>query len=355
MSKKDFRVTSFEARTLAWWLSRRNKVDMDPPYQRRGRLWSTADKAYLIDSIFNEYDVPKFYMADFTWGDSPLNEKSLPYAIIDGKQRFEAIFDFYDGAIVLNKDFVLLDEPHLKLGGLGYKDLKEGYADVAIIFDNFNLSVMSVVAKSETPINELFVRLNRGKSLTGAEVRNAMAGQVPKVIRELARHDFFRTNIRFAVTRSQDRNAVAKVLLFEYHGEPRETKKRNLDSFAKSAKRDDKERLELAARRVLDVLDDMTSIFLPRDSLLGSAGIFPVYYWLTREIQEGDYPQLREFLVRIDRERTENRQHSNEKQNGTSIDQELMEFDLLNRSTNDQQSHQRRFQILLVRFNSSEV
>jgi uncharacterized protein with ParB-like and HNH nuclease domain len=61
---------------------------MDPPYQRRGRLWSLTDKAYLIDSILNGYDIPKFYVADFTWGKSALNRRKLPYAIIDGKQRF---------------------------------------------------------------------------------------------------------------------------------------------------------------------------------------------------------------------------------------------------------------------------
>jgi len=71
---------------------------MEPPYQRRGRLWSNTDKACLIDSILNWYDVPKLYVADFTWGDSQLNSEQLPYAIIDGKQRLEAIFEVFEGA-----------------------------------------------------------------------------------------------------------------------------------------------------------------------------------------------------------------------------------------------------------------
>ncbi len=67
VTKKDFKVTPHEARTLIWWLTRRNKIDMNPPYQRRGRLWSDSDKAFLIDSILNGYDIPKLYVADFTW------------------------------------------------------------------------------------------------------------------------------------------------------------------------------------------------------------------------------------------------------------------------------------------------
>jgi len=118
--KKMFKVVHFETKTLSWWRTRRNQIDMDPPYQRRGRLWSVTDKAFLIDSILNGYDVPKVYIADFTWRGSPLNLKKLPYAIIDGKQRFEAIFDFFDGKIVLNDGFVFLEDPSKKLGGLGY-------------------------------------------------------------------------------------------------------------------------------------------------------------------------------------------------------------------------------------------
>jgi hypothetical protein len=164
-SRPALKVTTFEAKTLSWWKARKTRIDMDPPYQRRGRLWSAADKAYLIDSILNGFDVPKLYIADFTYADSKLNKKRLPYAIIDGKQRFEAIFDFFEGQITLNPDFVFLEDRDLKLGGLGYRDLVQNYADVAELFDNYNLAVMGVITNSEELINELFVRLNRSKPL----------------------------------------------------------------------------------------------------------------------------------------------------------------------------------------------
>src|SRR5438046_729720 len=80
-------------------------------------------------------------------------------------------------------------------------------------FDNCNLSVMSVITDDEAKINALFVRLNRSKPLTGAEIRNAMTGKVPGLARKLAGHPFFQKNIRFKIGRGQDRNLAAKLLL----------------------------------------------------------------------------------------------------------------------------------------------
>ncbi|WP_343726963.1 DUF262 domain-containing protein [Burkholderia seminalis] len=343
--KLNFKIQLMEPKPLTWWKSRRTKIDMSPPYQRRGRLWSDTDKAYLIDSILNGYDVPKLYMADFTWGDSPLNTNRLPYAIIDGKQRLEAIFDFFDGNIVLNDDFVYLADPSIKLGGLGYKDLVDNYYEIAEIFETFPLAIVGVVANSDDPINELFVRLNRSKSLTGAEIRNAMVGKTPEAIREVAKQDFFVTNISFSVKRGADLNAAAKLLIFEYSDEPVETKKKNLDGFAKMAA-SQKSQLELAVRRVVEILEEMSQIFLPRDKLLTNAGILPVYYWFIRNQSESDYHLIREFLVNFEESRSENR----EKAADDVLDRRLVEFDNLNRSTNDFQSHVGRLEILEERF-----
>ncbi|HEX4006246.1 MAG TPA: DUF262 domain-containing protein [Acidobacteriaceae bacterium] len=347
-SRKKFRVEQMDARTLTWWAARRSKIDMDPPYQRRGRLWSATDKAFLIDSILNEYDVPKVYMADFTWGETRLNRKKLQYAIIDGKQRLEAIFDFLDGKVVLNRDFIFLEEPNLRLGGLSYQDLKKSYPQVAELFDQFNLVVMRVIASGEGPITELFVRLNRSKPLTGAEIRNAMSGPAPELFRQIAKHEFFKQNVAFTSARGQDLNAAAKIVYFEYSSGLKETKKSSLDQFAKvSAKH--RKALELAGRKVLDVLDDMSEIFLPNDSLLRSAGVFPVYYWFVRSRALKDFPYVREFLVRFEETRKENRSRD---EDDPELDSQLLTYDRLNRSTDDERSHLGRFEALTQKFKS---
>lgn len=349
MASKNFKISSFETKTLIWWINRRDKIDMEPSYQRRGKLWSATDKAYLIDSIINGYDVPKIYIADFTWGNSPLNSKRLPYAIIDGKQRFEAIFDFFNGNIVLNDDFIYLENPSLKLAGLGYKDLLK-YPEVIEEFQNFNLMVMSVYAKNDAPISELFVRLNRSKALTGAEIRNAMAGPAPVLIRQIEKHEFFTTNIRFEVKRGQAQNASAKLLLFEYYKDFKDTKKIDLDDFVGLVRSKNRDRLELAGRYVFENLNSISSIFLPKDALLNSAGIIPVYYWLVRESNERHHSRLREFINAFEIARKRNRQLIRAKSNVAEIKTILIEYDNYNRSTNNEQSHRERFRILKSSF-----
>lgn len=344
-----FKVSIFDPKTLSWWRARKEKIDMDPPYQRRGHLWSPADKAYLVDSILNGFDVPKVYLADFTYSDSNLNRRRLPYAIIDGKQRLEAIFDFFEGNITLNEDFVFLEKPSLKLGGLGYNDLLQNYGDIAEIFDTYHLTVMSVITNSEELINELFIRLNRSKPLTGAEIRNAMAGPAPEVAREMAKHQFFTDYIAFQVKRGQDLNAAMKLLSFEFSGKPQETKKSTLDAFVKVASKD-RAKLEVAARRAYAALDDLTNIFLPKDRLLASSGLLPVYYWFIHGIKPRQYPLVREFLVRFEEKRKENRNRAQAEGLTRRIDRLLLEYDQLNRSTNDLLSHTRRIEILEIKF-----
>ena len=66
-------------------------LNMDPDYQR-GYEWTLEDKQKLIDSIFNNVDIGKFaFIHKQTYGkDEPL------YEVLDGKQRINAICEFYE-------------------------------------------------------------------------------------------------------------------------------------------------------------------------------------------------------------------------------------------------------------------
>lgn len=340
---RNFKISPHTARTLIWWYNRRGEIDFDPPYQRRGRLWSAADKAYLIDSIINGFDVPKLYLADFQFGQSSLNKAKLPYAIIDGKQRLEAVFDFFENKLILNEDCTFRKDPNLKIGGLSLKDLRKSYGKVAEEFENASLDIMSVHAEDEADINEIFVRLNKSKPLTGAEVRNAVAGPVSELARLIASHAFFVENIKFSVARAADLNAGTKLLLFEYEEKQTATKKVDLDRFAKSDV--DRSKLELAGRRALDTLSAMSDIFIPRDPLLSSAGMVPVYYWFIRDLSGEAFWSARRFLLQFETMRKVSRgQHESDL--SEDMLRLLARFETLNRSTNDLQSHVGRVQIL---------
>jgi hypothetical protein len=348
-----FKVQAFDPKPLVWWYARRKQLDLSPSYQRRGGLWSGTDKAYLIDSILNGFDIPKLYVADFTWGGSPLNKSKLPYAIIDGKQRFEAIFGFFESEFPLNPDFIYRTQPERNLAGLRYDQLRIQHPDIAELLDTFPLTVMSVYSDSQELINELFVRLNRNKPLSGAELRNAMTGPASLLIQAIAAHTFFSSTISFSIKRLENQNIAAKLLLFEVSGKPVSTKKNDLDLFVgRPQTKKNRDELELAARRVIDVLDDMSGEFLARDSLLRSSGDIPVIYWVLRDLSAAERAQFRSFYVvfkhALVNVKTAPSALSSFTRNSsmTTVIEERVAYIMASRSVNDEQSHLTRTSIM---------
>jgi hypothetical protein len=337
-----FTIRNFEAKTISWWYDQLENIDFVPSYQRKGRLWSDKDKSYLIDSIFNGFDVPKIYIADFTFFNSLLNEKKKLYAVIDGKQRFEAIFSFYSGELKLDKDFVFVENPAIKLGGLTFPEIKTKYSKIASKFENFNLSVMSVITDDEAMINELFIRMNKSKPLTGAELRNAMSGAIPKITRQIIEHLFFQNKVRFNTARGQDNNVATKLLLIEFRGKFVDTKKIHLDKLVnESIIASENFNIQPAYDMILKNLNLMNGIFDDKDSLLNSSGIIPVYYWFVRNnIKEADIVTIKNFFNYFDSQRKLTRE-------GKIVDSIYIVFDKLAKSLNDQGSLTGCYSILI--------
>lgn len=374
-----FRVIQNPAQTLTSWWDDKDNIDIEPVYQRKGHIWSQAQKQGLVDTILNGFDVPKLYFADFTLLNSNLNEKRKKYAVIDGKQRLLSVFGFFEGEFTLNKDFLFFDDPSLQLGGLSYSDLMANYPKIGRRFDNYNLSVMSVVTDDEAKISELFVRLNTSKPLVGAEIRNAMVGEVPNLIRDLVVHPFW-VKTKFNKLRGQDKNTAAKLLLIEHTGTFVDTKKRQLDNLVAQAKKrpvpaqagpdDEPEDLDdempvtvedvaeaaieaeesdvkRAADRVETVLTRMEKLFIDQDPLLNQQAQIPVIYWLVRNIDPSQLRLVRPFLNEFEKERAANRAIPAGDPNRDAF---LLDFELMSRTSNDQASIGGRYRIMRQRF-----
>jgi len=356
-----FKVTQHPPRNLRWWFEQylEQKVDMRPPYQRRSQIWSRWKRAHLIDSLLNDFDVPKFYVANFAgMPGTKLNANRQAYAIIDGKQRLGAVFEFFEDKFPLNPTSALYDTPAMKLGGMHFSALKQTYPHLAQKIEAFVPTFMDVVTDEEHKIEELFVRLNMGEATTGAERRNAMGGPVPEIIRELSMHPFFVNRIRFATRRMQDYNLIAKLLLLEARSRFVDTKRESLDKLVQEgiAWADavaDKERATVdgpyaeARERLVTVLDRLNGEFEDNDKLLSSPGNIPVYYWFARENAKR-VSELRDFVLHL----TEQIRDALAAQKDTPRrgDPELLSYYTMSRTTNDQESLARRYQIFLRRF-----
>ena len=288
--------------------------------------------------------MPKIYVADFTFFSSTLNENRKPYALVDGKQRFEAMFDFFDGTITLDKDFTYLDDSNLRLGGLSYKDIKAQFPKIASKFDNFNLSVISIITDNESMINEMFIRLNKSKPLTGAELRNAMKGDVPKFTRRIIQHHFFVDKVKFNTQRGQDSNVAAKLLLIEFRGKFVDTKKIHLDRLVDDVVAAESSSLDNAYRVIEKVLGYMDSSFITKDPLLASSGLIPIYYYFYRTYGELYKGQIRNFLVQFEAKRKSSRKT-------VTSDLDYVNFDIYTKSLNDQSSLQGGYKILENKWN----
>lgn len=344
-----FEVDLYKQYSLKWWWRNRAKIDMSPSYQRKPGLWSTKDQAFLIDSLINEYDLPKFYIADFTYiADSELNEKGLPFAIIDGKQRFEAIVNFFDNKLPLNKDIKVRSAKGIKLGGLLYKDIVQKHPEIATRIEEYRITMMRVITDEPTLIEEMFVRLNRGKSLAGAEIRNAMVGNAAPIVREVVLHDVFAEKINFSTQRGQDLNAAMKLVVLEMAGGPANTKKPHLDKGVHVWANSSEASRAKHRRTLLDTLDKMSQVFGGSDDLLKTAGPLPVYYLLIKDLRKNELSNIRSFLTSFNSRITEARKLI--KLGKRVNDSPAASYIEASRSTNDEASYRQRLRILYTEY-----
>lgn len=343
-----FLITQHEPRSLIDWFAKRDQIDLNPGFQRRSSLWGRNKQIKLIDTILNGYDVPKLYLADYRSYGSSNRETDKDYAVIDGKQRLEAIFRFFKNELILEKrDCRIADDPSIDVDKLTYAALQRLYPHLAARAEKYELTVMSVVSNDKQRIRDMFVRLNFGVPVNGAERRNAMLGIVPELIHEIAKHEFFTTKIRFNIARMAEYNVAAKLLLIEVRGKFVDTKAKNLDDLVIEGEARNITPFQDAKNRCVQILDVLTQVFYGRDPLLSAGGSVPLYYWLARSRRDVAL-RLRPFLDGFTKDVRRNLELLRD--NPPAANPELSKYYTMGRTTNDQASLEGRFRILDERF-----
>ena len=340
----DFEITSLSDSSVLRLVDIRDRIKIDPEYQRPGGVWSLENKQLFIDSLLNRYDIPKLYFHALL-GDG--GNQPFRYAIIDGRQRLEAIWDFFDGRFPLADEFIFFDSPETDAGGMTYEELARNFPKLLSRLHSRILDVQIVNVGDIDTIEDMFSRLNEAVPLNAAEKRNAFGGPLPPLLRELAEHDFFRTRIRIPATRYRHLDIAAKMFYLQYRGDFADTKRASLDHFVKHASDVDEDEILESMDCVGDALDAMCRIFTENDSLLRSSGMVIVYFVLVSKLLTEDRPIDfgRSELVEFEERRRENRARFVAEED--NVDFRLIEFDELIRSSNDGSSIQRRWEVLL--------
>ncbi|MEM8488850.1 MAG: DUF262 domain-containing protein, partial [Bacteroidota bacterium] len=170
--------------------SERDDIDVNPYYQRKGEVWTLQKKQLLIDSIINDYDIPKLYFHKLNGNHT--SGGNFDFSIIDGKQRLEAIWGFIDGRFSISDDFVYLADKAIDAKGMTYSELASRYPKIKIRFDSYILPIILVETDDIDLIEDMFSRLNEAVPLNAAEKRNALGGPMAKAIRQVADTSFFK-------------------------------------------------------------------------------------------------------------------------------------------------------------------
>ncbi len=333
--------------TIMRLYSEKDLINTEPDYQRAGGIWTLEKKQLLIDSILNSYDIPKIYLHAFTREQRAGNEFS--YAIIDGKQRLETIWQFMEGAFTLSPDFEYQEDPSILLMSLGYSDLAASFPKLKIYFDSFVLPIVCVETDDIELIEDMFSRLNEAVPLNAAEKRNAIGGDLVSAIRDISSHPLFQNKVSFSNRRFQHREVAARLLLIEHNigalGKISDTKKVYLDALARNYKTGKLSEVNSLAGIVRNNLNRMNTLFVQGDELLRAQGNMALYYLLVKSADESAHALTRSEIFAFREAVRQNRISAENDYEDANF--ELLEYDRLSQQgTNDASNLRERLRII---------
>jgi len=185
--------------------SYKDTFDLNPPYQRRGGIWTKAQRQLLVDSVLGGFDIPKLYLHENPWH-SPDKE----YAVADGKQRLLTLWSYMNNEFPISENFTLVDSTNLPNGlprpGSFYKDLAPAWQDhfAGTSLDFVVITTPKDAKDAERAIREVFTRLNSGASLSAGEKARARAGSLQDLARSISTHDFLTKRVSISTKRGED-------------------------------------------------------------------------------------------------------------------------------------------------------
>jgi|GEM_PF-4723321 len=192
-------------------------INYQPDFQRRS-VWSEKQKVYLIDTLLNDFSIPKVYVRQIYDEQRGGNI----YEIIDGQQRLTTIMAF------LNGEFKLSKKRHPKPEYFDYNLEDKYFHDLSIDqkkkIINYTISV-DLVEGTKEEITEMFLRLNLSNtSLNSLEIINSQYfGDFKAAVSTLSEEfieKFVENKILSAssIKRMGDMSLVSSCLVFQLYG-----------------------------------------------------------------------------------------------------------------------------------------
>lgn len=329
-------------------------VDLDPPYQRESDVWKQATRSVLIDSIINGLDVPKLYFETATSRRIGPDGLTYQYAVIDGKQRLEAIIAFLADELTLADDFRYYEDEAVQAAGMTLSQLQEQHPILAQRFLDFELPIVRVTSDSGDLIEEMFQRLNASTALNAAERRNALTGPTRDAANTLAEHQLLVSRSPIRSARYKYRELGAKFLAIEHQlasrGKIIDTKADTLYNLFVATRGSSPlisaSNMQEYQAFAQQTLDRMVAVFDQDDRLLASIGTVVVYYIAFREQTFADAVDRDKLAEFEDLRRQAAQMAEDEPAYIRAGNARLREYNVFVQSTNDGRALVRRAEIL---------
>lgn len=247
MSSFGFKTADWQAEYL-FYLVQTERLNLQPEYQRE-HVWNEEWEGDLIVTMLKRMAIPPLIVHQLPSGD---------YDMVDGQQRTTAIAKFLKRGLRLPrpKDEILIDG--IDVRGMAINDLPpetvnhfRSYPVYAIIIENAN----------EKEIREQFTRVQKAKTLTQQQKRDALKSALGSKVKEMITHPYFSI---FGSSPSKSREILARFLLVISKGEICESKDEELRAFYMSYPSTDdleQESIKSSIRHAHKVLDLVAEAF----------------------------------------------------------------------------------------------
>lgn len=306
-----------------------------PEIQREDTVWSLEQKQLLIDSIYNDYDIPKLYLR------IPEDNPAV-WWLIDGQQRLTAIKEFLDNKFPLGDETSIPAEVHNKF----CKDL-DPINKSKIITRTIDAVKLTCTDDEE---EDMFLRLNKGTPLSAAEKRNAIRGELRDAIKELSKHKFFINKINFNPKRFAIDAVSAQLTLLNLNGGPTDTKGTQLRKlYEQNRKFPDRARNH---KHISGVLTKMDKVFKKEETYMKKYSVLSFFLFFNElknnYAQKLSDTQLFGFFTSFETARQRNNRIS---EDNTDFDRDLYKYQTACINSPDSESSIRdRHEVLMKKF-----
>jgi hypothetical protein len=180
------------------------RIDLDADYQRE-KVWSRENQELLIDSIIQNIDIPKIYLAAVT------DNENFDFECIDGKQRMATLLNFF-------KPDQSGDSPLIvRVAGerYTYKRLRKDLPQLAEKIEKYALTfVIYPQIDDEVFLREIFRRLQLGVRLNSGELLKTHMGTIRDfVYKEMGKDAPFLRNTNLSEKRFSRQFTLAQICI----------------------------------------------------------------------------------------------------------------------------------------------